>query len=251
MRLFLLFVLPFYLFLLSSCKKYKAADPAFFIRSGNVSVKTSAKEGTGSHKITDLWLYTNGKFQGAYPVGSLLPIVSNDKAVGVNIFAGIKNNGISGTRIFYPFFEILELDTFVESGKTIDRSFVFKYKSTITFAWNETFEGGVAGFGLKKSDISNTGFKIASPGDSFEGRSIEVALTGDSVVAQLQTSSAFALPTGDPDVYLEMNYKCNEQLEVGVIGDDSSTRSAVIVNPQENWNKIYIQLAYLVNSPNF
>ncbi|NBQ48232.1 MAG: hypothetical protein EBU33_07245, partial [Sphingobacteriia bacterium] len=64
MRLFLVVVITFVLFL-ASCKKDLAADETFFIQPGEIKVLPANKQGTGSHKITELWMYVNGKFQGA------------------------------------------------------------------------------------------------------------------------------------------------------------------------------------------
>src|SRR5688572_29113594 len=119
MRELYFIVIPF-LFLLSACKKFEPAEEAFFVRASSVTVKTTSKQGTGSHKITDFWLYVNGQFQGCYPVGNLMPIVSKGKPVTISVQAGIKNNGISETRMVWPFYQTLELDTLVEGGKNID-----------------------------------------------------------------------------------------------------------------------------------
>ncbi len=247
MRLFLFFVVFLNLFSLSSCKKNKPADEAFFLKASKVNVSTSPGQGTGSHKITDLWLYVNDQFQGMYPVGKLMPIVSHNQPVKINIFAGIKNNGISDTRIFWSFYQVLALDTFVDGGKSIERPITFKYNPFATFLWNEDFEG--TGFGIKKSDVSYTNFRVASPENSFEGRSIEMSLSGDSLVAQIESaSSGFDLPEANSNVYLELNYKGNEEFVVGLLTDKGEHKPALNINPQENWNKIYVHLAPAINS---
>ncbi|PBQ30375.1 hypothetical protein CNR22_00885 [Sphingobacteriaceae bacterium] len=250
MRLLLLFCLLVNLFLLSSCKKYQAANSSFFIKSDVISVTTaSASEGSGSHKITDLWLYVNGKYQGTYPVGSLMPIANKDQATTINVFAGIKNNGISDTRIFYPFYQFLTLDTFVTAGKTISRSFSFNYKPNTQFLWMENFENSV-GYSLKTSDNNVGTLQYASAGDNFEGKSILASLTGSQNYARFEsTGSGFELKTGVSDIFLELNYKSNVAFTVG-LADLAGTQEAeaVVVNPQASWNKIYIQLASSVNA---
>ncbi len=247
MRLFLFFVVFLNLYSLTSCKKNKPADEAFFLRASKVSVSPTANQGTGSHKITDLWLYVNGQFQGMYPVGNLMPIVSHDQPVKINIFAGIKNNGIADTRIFWSFYELLQLDTLVDGGKRIEIPITFKYNPFVTFVWNEDFEG--TGFGIKKSDVSFTNFRIAAPENSFEGRSIEMSLSGDSLVAQIESaSSGFDLPEANSNVYLELNYKGNEEFTVGLLTANGVHKPALHIKPQAEWNKIYVQLAPAINS---
>lgn len=255
MRLLFLFCLLVNLFLLSSCKKYQPADSSFFIKSDGISVATAtASQGSGSNKITDLWLYVNGKFQGAYPIGNLMPIANKGANTTINILAGIKNNGISDTRIYYPFYDIYALDTLVTAGKTISKSFVFKYKPNTQFLWMENFESSV-GFSLKASDNNDGGiFKYTNPGDGFEGKSFVASLTGSGqqIAWCESTGSGFSLPSASSDIFLELNYKSNVAFTVGLMTANGTPQSAdaVVVNPQANWNKIYIQLSTAVSTLN-
>ena len=244
MRLFLLFVLLVHLLLLSSCKKYKPADAAFFLRPGVISVSTDKiRQGSGSNKITDLWVYVNGKYQGAFPVGNLIPIVSKGNAVRINVFAGIKNNGISGTRTLWPFYDFLTIDTLVETGKTIERAFTFNYNSTTTFTWMENFDSG--GVSLIPTSGSPS-ITIVSSENNFEGNSGELMIPASyqkGYQARIETPNYYTLPEGSSNVYLEFNYKCNQIFSLGVVTEYGIYKPALIVNPQENWNKIYVQLA--------
>jgi hypothetical protein len=246
MRFLLLLVSLINLFLLSSCKKYVPANDAFFIKPTTISVSTSTAQGTSSHKITDLWLYVDGKFQGAYPSGNLMPIVTKGQKVKINILAGIKNNGISGTRISWTFYDFITIDTLVESGKTIERPITFKYNANTKFTWMENFELTV--YTLKKSNTNptDTNWKFASAAESFEGKSIEVGLTGNALVAQVESSITYTIPSASSNVFLEINYKANQAFEVGMVSG-SVNKPAIMVNPSDTWNKIYIQLADVYN----
>jgi hypothetical protein len=246
MRFLLFLVLVANLFLLNSCKKYVPADAAFFIKPSLVSVSTTTTQGSSSSKITDLWVYVNGKFQGAYPTGNLLPIITKNSNVRINIFGGIKNNGISSTRLSWVFYDYLTIDTLVESGKTIERPFTFHYNANTKFSWMENFES--QGFTLVKSSSNptDTTWKFASAADSFEGKSAEIGLTGNAIVAQVESAVTYNLPANSSNVYLEVDYKSNQGFEVGVIAGGVQ-KSTVFVNPSENWNKIYIQLADAIN----
>lgn len=63
----------------------------------------------------------------------------------------------------------------------------------------------------------------------------------------LTSTSSFKLPTGSSNVYLELNYKCNETIEIGLIGDNSDEKSAFFLSEQ-TMDKIYINLAATVNA---
>ncbi|MCW3076197.1 MAG: hypothetical protein JWO32_806 [Bacteroidetes bacterium] len=249
MRYFSLFVLSGYIFLFLSCKKYQPAPEAFFLKAGKVSVATTTMQGSGSNKITDLYLYVNGKFQGAYPVGNTMPIVTKNSNAKIDVFAGIKNNGIKDLSIYWLFYQPLTFDTLVESGKTITRPFTFTYNSNVKFAWQENFDNPI-GYSLIKSLNSDTNFvfKIAAPSESYEGKSVEFGLNGNSFTARVESSLSYTLPSGNSNVYLEVNYKGNQDFAVGLT-DGVNLKPALIVKPHADWNKIYIQLADVVSGP--
>ncbi len=256
MRFLLFSILLVNLFLLNSCKKHVPSDAAFFIKPTTISVAAvnsgSLIQGSASHKITDLWLYVNGKFQGVYPAGNLLPIISKGESTKINIFGGIKNNGISSTRLYWVFYDFITLDTLVDNGKTIEMPITFKYVASTTFTFMENFDG--SGVSLIKSpnteNHTDTTWKYAAPADCFEIKSAEIGLTGAGKQAFLESSIPYPMPQGSANVYLEINYKCNERFEVGVMSG-ATPKSTVFVSPSDTWNKIYIQLADAVNrSPN-
>jgi hypothetical protein len=249
---YLLFLAPVCsFFIINSCKKYKPAPEAFFMESSPVLVApTSTAQGSGSHKITDLYLYVNGKFQGAYQNGNAMPVVTRNQNVTIDIFAGIKNNGISATSIPWIFYEKIRFDTLVESGKTVNRPLTFKYNPNVKFAWVEDFDNPI-GYSLIKTNYpikSDTMFKAAVEADNFEGRSIEIGLTS-GLIAQFESSVFHYLPKGNANVFLELNYKGNQEFEIGVTDDGVSLKSALTINPKKEWNKIYVQLADAVNRP--
>jgi hypothetical protein len=251
----LLFLMFINFILLSSCKKYKQSEAAFFMQTPAVYVDainnkgTSVFQGTSSNKITDLFLYVNGQFQGIYPVGNTMPIINKNQSATINIFAGIKNNGIGATRIPYPLYDYVTIDTLVDNGKTFVRPLTFKYGSGAVFAMIEDFEPGNNGNKMIKSPSSEVNFKLVSNEDKFEGRSLLLELPADSnaIFAQIESTIGYPLPVGSANVFLELNYKCNTPFSAGVLAD-AEVREAVILNPQSSWNKIYIQLSSVVSA---
>ncbi len=241
------------LLLFYGCNKDKLKAPAaFYLKPNTVSVKTTSVEGTTSSKITDLWLYVNGNFKGVYPTGNTLPIVSYGPTE-IKIYPGIKNNGISSTRVPYEFLEYIPIDTAVDDNTIVDRNLTFKYKSTCKFHIVEGFEGGTAGINIKKSDNSDTTFAIvqytANPSGVYEGSgSFYFGLDGNRLVGQFQsTNDQFALPAYGAPVFMELNFKCNQTFEVGVY-NGYDYHYAATVNRSDNWNKIYVNLTSAVST---
>lgn len=235
--------------LVFSCKKtFKPAEPAFFVTCNDATVVTSyTTQGYGSDNITDLWLYTNGKFRGAYPIGSKMPVMIEDGKSAIEVYAGIKVNGISGTRKNWVMYQSIKLDTVVASGTNFVRNFAFNYSGSAKFPWVETFQG--SGSTVIKSPISDTTFKMhISDGHVFEGtKSIELGLTGSALVAQIETASSYTLPLNSAEIYLELDYKSNCEFRVGTSTNGSYYEAQTIVTPKENWHHIYIQIAESVN----
>lgn len=250
---FIKHILFFSLFLVVlSCKKtFKAAEDACFITTNQVQIITKPGQGYGSHNITDLWLYTNGFFRGAYPLGAKMPVMLADGKAKIEVLAGIKKDGISATRINWALYEPVKLDTTASSGENLIRNFSFKYKDAVVFKWLESFE--LPGFSLIKSSISDTTFKVHTNDEHvFEGnKSIELGLAGSALLAQLESAVAYDLPMGasSGNVYLELDYKGNSAFEVHVATNGLLTY-ALTINPKENWNKIYIQLSDAINTIN-
>lgn len=250
MKLFLLLAGFLNLFLLFSCKKYQPAPEAFFIQAGTVSVapETYSSQGSASHRISDLFLYVNGQFQGAYAIGKVMPIVTRGKQATINVFAGIKNNGIKDATITWLLYDPIKFDTLVAGGTTIQRPFTFRYKPAVKFVWMEDFDGQV-GFSLIKSAGSDTTFKLAGPQNRFEGNSAEIGLygPGNYKYARFESAVLYELPKNTANLYLELNYKCDVEFEVGVSDGVNPDKPALIINPKSEWNKIYIQIAEAVN----
>jgi hypothetical protein len=245
------------LLIFTACSKLKdkqKAPEAFFMQSEAVAVSTTTLQGTQSHKITDLWYYVNGQYKGAYPTGNIFPVASTGPTQ-LTVYAGIKNNGISTTRLPYEFYEPLVIDTAIDPGKLVKRNFTFKYKSGTKFNLVEPFEGfgSVSGTSIKVSNNSDTTFQIldktSNPSaDVFEGnKCMYFAVDNVSKIAQFETTVAYNLPKSGQAVYLELNYKCSQPFDVGVFSG-SSFQYAGTVNTSPEWNKIYIQLSTAVSS---
>jgi hypothetical protein len=238
----------FIIIIVFSCKKtFKPANDAFFITTENITIITQPGQGYGSHNITDLWLYTNGFFRGAYPVGSKMPIMIEDGKNVIDVFAGIKNNGISETRINWLFYEPLKFDTTVSPGSNIVRNFAFKYRSSVVFPWVENFEQ--PGFSLIKSALSDTTYKMHINDEHvFEGnKSIELGLSGSALTAQLETATTHSLPLSTSNVYLEIDYKSNTDFIIGT-STNGVVYEAITITPKVNWNKMYVHIAESINS---
>ncbi|MFN7913225.1 MAG: hypothetical protein ACK5QC_15485 [Bacteroidota bacterium] len=231
----------------NSCKKYKPSNPVFYLKSDQVTVSTNLiQQGTGTHNITELYVYVNGKFQGAYPQGNNIPIpmVEPGKNVKINLVAGIKNNGISTTRINYPFYDLYTLDTLVNQATIITKNISFSYKSGADFPLIEGFDTGIK---LIKSPVSDTTLIVTNDGTGVNGNFGRITLSSANKFARMESALQYTLPRGESNLYLELDYRSNVEFEVGVLGENNEEKSTIRITPKENWSKIYVSLADAVN----
>ena len=252
MQRYLLYLLLFCGLIFSvSCKKEKFKSPnASFLVVNPVSVKTTyIPQGTTSHKITDIWYYVNGQFKGTFPVGSVMPIVANGSAE-ITLFAGIKKNGISATRTPYPFYNSVVFNQTIEAGKTYTVSPEFEYSSNAIFYYQQPQDFD-ASFSQFQSAGDSNYVRTTDPSKTFGGTggSIFMSMNDAKPTAKMVQSVPYYLPAGGTTIYLELNYKCNQTITVGIIGGGFDERAAITLNATTDWNKVYIQLTSIVSRP--
>lgn len=214
----------------------------------------SSGHGTDSHKITEIWVFAEGKMLGAYDLPAHVPVLHSG-AVDMEFRAGIKNNGISATRIMYPFYEPFSVTVDLEELETDTIAPHFTYQEDLFYNLEENFEI-VAGTLFETTSNSEYEWAVVTddedPDDVFEGdRSAKVELDGDGVKWQIESATSLGLPLGK-QMWLELNYKCNNNFAIGfrsVLGGTASRDLALIINPTDGdtgtpeWNKIYVDLS--------
>ena len=248
------------LLVISSCSKdkYAARRPVYFSVPDFELVTNYLTEGTSNSKITTVWIYQDNDLQGTYEIPFTIPVITEPgRAHTYRIFPGINLNGITSSRAVYEFFERAIFDTAL--GEDVDTFLIpLEYRRTnYTAGTNviimENFDE--AGVNLTRTAGADTGIqKISDPNLVFknlqnpaeDNGKAGVLYTDKSVLkAEVASVSTYNLPVNRDNVYLELNYRCNQQFVVGVIANGlagSSQQPTVVVNPKEEWNKIYINL---------
>jgi hypothetical protein len=219
-----------------SCKKKDIDNIPSYITINSVIL-----DGNSTHNITDAWVYIDDNLQGVYELPANFPIL--EKGIHkLRVKAGIKDNGISASRIPYPFYSsyiIDEQDFKNEENKLITP--IFSYLDNILL--DEKSEDFEDGHNLVIDAIHNT-FSI--PLD--EGYGV-IKLTDSILSTQVSTQPFEGLPQAGAPVYLELDYKCNTQFLIGVYinpppfsGLPVATKELLWINKKEEWNKIYVNL---------
>ncbi|MGZ5282782.1 MAG: hypothetical protein ACXWEY_10950 [Bacteroidia bacterium] len=224
-------------------------DVPAYIRIKEYTFTTdAAKQGTASNKITDAWVYAGNTFQGGFEMPATIPTLETGTK-RLTIIGGVKENGISATRLPYPFLESYSIDIDLKRAKVDTIKPVWKYSELTKFPWLENFEG--TSVSLELSDNSTTGFRITTTSDSaFEGNSaIKASIDPAHNYFECKTKMAYGLPRGKA-VWLEMNYKTEVPVEVGVYSIGASGNMKLFaagINPSAEWNKIYVNLTSTIS----
>ena len=223
----------FLLISIFSCKEENINIPAY------ITIENIELDENTSYNITDAWVYIDDNLQGVYELPANFPVLKDGKHK-LRIKAGIKDNGIGGTRIPYPFYSsfIVEEQDF-EPQITIDLTPQVNYIDSTNF-FIENFEGN--GFDISTTLISDTTIIYLNNGlNSYAGG----VLIDSLITFEIATEELTDLPQAGAPVYAELDYKCNTEFLVGLyINFPQSVlqKDLLWVNAREDWNKIYINL---------
>jgi hypothetical protein len=223
------------LILLCGCKKEPNGGVPIYLQIDSSRVVTSFDQGSGSQKISDIWVTANGIQIGVFQIPAKVPILASGD-VRIILSAGIRDNGISNTRIEYPFYSVEEfVIAGAENGKTYQHTPTFTYAPFAAFSFIEDFEG------------SNAFTNVAGVNDEvYEGGSSgRITLGPNDTAVVAYNTTGFTIPALGKEVYLEMDYKCDNYFELGLITNKNGSYSnlyKMTLNPRANWNKIYVNL---------
>ncbi|MBP6978817.1 MAG: hypothetical protein PHD61_04550 [Bacteroidales bacterium] len=210
--------------------------------------------GSLSHQITDVWIYVEDgvkqEFIGVYELPVTFPVLKEGPYT-LLIRAGIKVNGIAETRGEYPFYTDFKKQVNFVRDSVINIKPSFKYEDFCEFVWLEDFED--ANVSVSNSSRSDTSMTVTSqPGEVFEQEySGKVSLDSERFFFECFSSQAFDLPGKGTEVYLEMNFKTNTEVTVGLMVNflvESILAPVVILNETDEWKKIYISMKNVVST---
>lgn len=231
-------------------------EPAY-LYIPSFTFQTNINQGTSSEAITEVWVYSNDQSLGVYDLPAKIPIL-NLGTSNIRIFAGIKNNGISNTRIRYPFYAPFDTTITLSAFQTDTLIPHFSYYNEAVIS-EKGFESGNF---LIQTGTNNGSFSITNQASQvFEGnRSGWGHLDVGSSHLYYKDDQNLTYTSGD-NVFLEMNYSSNNTFSVGYITTTAGIASknvALIINPTCSgdgltpvWKKIYIDFGYvLMQNPN-
>jgi hypothetical protein len=239
---------------LNSCEKFSGDQkvPAY-LSIDTISITTDyASQGSVSHSITDAWVYVDGIIAGTFQLPARFPVLQ-EGSHKITILAGIRKNGIASTRTEYPFYNSIERTVkLVPDSTTKLTNLQTTYKSGTQFLWLEDFENLTLSLDTTRRSSVKIKFTDTGTSNTFQGQHSGMAeLPTDSDYFEAVTHKAFAISSSSP-TYLELNFKTNNMLTVGVYLYSSSTIYDVpiiaLFPTEDKWKKIYIDLSTTITA---
>ncbi|MDC0249534.1 hypothetical protein OAK24_01510 [Flavobacteriales bacterium] len=236
-----------------SCQKEETDGIPAYVKIDKITVvdttiNNSTTDTSTYRNITDAWVSINGINKGVHELPANFPVLDNGN-FQIRIYAGIKDNGIAAKRVSYPFYyswdssikltpdstTIINPEVYIKeniSGQfdDFDNSYSFNSDSC---CFQKESNGPYGNYGsLTLSD------SILSTEVSYKDHPLNFGYDNNDVPQQ-----------GSP-TYLELDYKNNTRFLVGVYinfpNSPTIERDLLWVSPQEDWNKIYINLTKVV-----
>lgn len=254
--------------LCTTCKKVDLTPAYIVINQEDIVLSLENLElnqfnspsGLLAHDFSDIWLTANGEKMGIWELPCRVPILESGD-VNVIVQAGVKMNGMSTTRPIYPFLESYKTTISVARGEEVRLQPVFKYYGpSLHFPLVENFES--AGTTFSNTDTTSPAAlnKIYDAELIYhnDARPEEVNTASgmiqlkDSVTSFEIVSNKLALPGAGKYVFLELNYKCDQEIYSGLVVSQSSMipthEPLVVMRPTGGkWKKIYINLTLAVS----
>jgi len=250
-------IIYLYVFFAAGCELFNPEEmtPSYLKLEDFTLSTNSSTEGSNSHNITDVWVYIDGNLQGIYEIPAQFPILE-DGTHEFSFGAGVKMNGMSSTRIEYPFYKRHTDNITLFKDSIIQTNLSTQYYSNVTFQWIEDFDQ--PGPDMTTTSISNASLqRVTSSSLTFGGNGGSGAAYLDTLnpIFECISNNQFNLPMWGTPVFLELNYKTTSTLFVGLQVQDQfllTTQKTILgINPSNEWKKIYINLTNaILEEPN-
>lgn len=250
------------LLLFAGCERFDKEEqvPAYIhIEKIDLKVKLDGSQGSNAHDIQDAWIFANGTLIGVFELPCTVPVLKKD-SVEIMVYAGVKVNGQSNNRRFYPFYDIYTQKVWLQPTEIDTLHPLVGYKSDVKFAWIEDFEDFAVS--LQKTGITRTidtlfitnksqeVYQFGTPGNLYSGK---VDFRSKKGTFENSSIELFDLPRATTDIYLEVNYRSDVPVQFGLYPTSGSSLDVGVpvymsfANPAE-WKKAYIRLSDDVNN---
>ena len=252
-----------------SCKKFSGSQeiPAYLRIEPWTLTTNYDVEGAATQAITDAWVYINGNLLGCYEIKNhddgtyvMVPVLEKGEKK-LQIYPGIKMNGIASTRIQYPFYRpyICKKNLVEGEIETITPSTIYYSIDSTAVRFKreacEDFED-VNNIKLDSTSKSRTSISQIShrdnpnawmdPLDTLNHYRSGYVHLGDSINCfDLASKELYGLPTVGNYVLLEMDYKCSAEICIGMYITTTQVmdKELYYLKATNTWKKAYLNFS--------
>lgn len=221
-----------------------------------ITLTTSGSQGAASNQILDGWVYINDALQGVYQLPATIPVLATGYTK-VEIRAGVRKNGQSNLRIYYPFYAgYVKYATLLP--KVVDSlgPITISYKPNTKFELIEAFDEPSTKFELYKHGVLDTFYRVTGKPYAWggSGGSALIEIKNDTTIVEVTTLNEYQLPSSGNEVYLELDYRCNYQFTTGFYvteGNSGDVQQVPILSlypTDTTWHKLYLSLKEDISS---
>ncbi len=239
-----------------SCGMFDNFDevPMFIsIGADQVDLLTLPGQGLNTAKIKDVWAYADGFSIGVFELPATIPVLSDGDQVDLVFFAGVRKNGFVLQPDQYAFYESIERSYNYVPDQVLDIELQFSYDEGLVFPLLANFDTELTF--TEDLDGDDTSALYRSTETPYGSHCAKIDLTPENALFQQTTTEVYSVADlGNTSLYLEMDYKCEVEFSVGYIGyrnGISETVFFIFLKPQEDWDKIYLDLSSEINGGSY
>lgn len=199
------------------------------------------------HDFSHVNVYVNNKNLGCWKLPCRVPVIGagNDSA-SVVLMPCFRKNGMNNTIQGYPFLNVLRQRVLLKKNQTYhvsDNPPVYKYSGYAHFPYLETF-GNSSSFSPLSGDTNSVTFQPTV----VEGRSVgKIVLHGIDDHFDV-TTNPIPLPVYNYYVYLEITYKSESNMDIGLKLSTDTYAHAVrqvggVKETKGEWKTVYFDLS--------
>ncbi len=203
------------------------------------------------HTFTHVNVYANSKNLGCWKLPCRVPILNvpdNDSSY-VIILPAFPLNGMTSTINGYPFFNVLRKNMMLKRGETCkvsDYPLKFIYNSVTKIPFMETF--------TNSSPFTPTDTAYST--HYFQPTQVDGLHVGEIILQDEEffdvSTSAITLPIGNYYIYLEMTYRVDNNMEIGMKLSTATSSSTVhqiggVYSTNGEWKTVCFRLGGIIN----
>ncbi len=211
-------------------------------------------QGMGPQRISEVWVYANSNYLGTFAP----PVDIYFLGEGPTQFSfrpGIRNNGILSDAIIYPMYTGYTETLEASPGAVFEVAPVTRYRPEAFFSLLADFE--MSNEFVDNRDTVSASMVVRSTTDVFDGEySGHIRMTPEASFIEVGHAVPMSgLPTDGKPTYLELWYKSEIEMSIGILGinlgGQSFSNFFYLVRPSAEWNMLYIDLTEFIRLSDF